>query len=83
MVECTIIIPNKETCVGILKWYVVYRVATRGRRRRRAEAREKATMSTVFEVADDESDEGLFEFCDECGEILGDHLIDGDELVCP
>jgi hypothetical protein len=69
--------------VGILKWYVVYRVATRGRRRRKAEARARETLQTVFEIAEDDSDEALFEFCDECGEILGDHLIDGEELVCP
>ncbi len=69
--------------MGILKWYLVYRVATRGRRRRKADARAAATLPTVFEVADDESDEALFEFCDECGEIIGDHVIDGDELLCP
>lgn len=69
--------------MGILKWYLVYRVATRGRRRRKADARAAATLPTVFEVADDESDEALFEFCDECGEIIGDHVIAGDELLCP
>lgn len=69
--------------MGILKWYLVYRVATRGRRRRKADARAAATLPTVFEVADDESDEALFEFCDECGEIIGDHVIDGNELLCP
>lgn len=69
--------------MGILKWYLVYRVATRGRRRRKADARAAATLPTVFEVADDESDEALFEFCDVCGEIIGDHVIDGNELLCP
>jgi hypothetical protein len=67
--------------VGILKWYVVYRVATRGRRRRKADARAKASLPTVFEMADGEDE--LFDVCDECGEILGDHLEDDDELVCP
>lgn len=71
--------------MGILKWYVVYRVATRGRRRRKAEARARATLPTVFEIADNGSDDALFEICDECGEILGDHflLVDDDELLCP
>ena len=39
--------------MGLLKWYVVYRIATRGRRRRKAEARNKTGMSTVFDLADD------------------------------
>ena len=67
--------------MGILKWYVVYRVATRGRRRRKANARATAMLPTVFDMADGEDE--LFEFCDECGEVIGDHLVDGEELICP
>lgn len=67
--------------MGVLKWYLVYRVATRGRRRRKAEARQKAFLSPLFELVD--SDEGLFEYCDECGEMYGDHLVDGEEILCP
>jgi hypothetical protein len=67
--------------MGILKWYLVYRVATRGRRRRKAEAREHASLPTLFEVAD--ADDSLVETCDECGDMFGDHLVDGDEIICP
>ena len=69
--------------MGLLKWYVVYRIATRGRRRRKAEARNKTGMSTVFDLADDRGDEALYEHCEECGEIIGDHEFDGEELFCP
>lgn len=68
--------------MGIVKWYLVYRVATRGRRRRKADSRERASLLTVSDVADGDEEE-LFELCDECGEILGDHLVDDDELLCP
>ena len=71
----------ERNCVGILKWYLVYRVATRGRRRRKAEARERATLPTLFEVAD--ADSALVEICEECGEVFGDHLVDDEELLCP
>ena len=67
--------------MGILKWYLVYRVVTRGRRRRKAEARERATLPTLFESVD--ADDGLVETCDECGEMYGDHLVDGEDLLCP
>lgn len=67
--------------MGILKWYLVYRVATRGRRRRRAEARERELLLTLFDVAD--ADSSLVEICEECGEVVGDHLVDDEELLCP
>lgn len=67
--------------MGILKWYLVYRVATRGRRRRKAEARERDLLPTLFEVV--EADSSLVDVCEECGEVLGDHLVDEDELLCP
>lgn len=67
--------------MGFLKWYLVYRVATRGRRRRKAEARERELLPTLFEVA--EADSGLVEICEECGEIFGDHLVVDEELLCP
>lgn len=67
--------------MGILKWYLVYRVATRGRRRRKAEARERSLLPTLFEVAD--ADSSLLETCEECGDALGDHLVDDEELLCP
>ena len=67
--------------MGILKWYVVYRVATRGRRRRKADARAKTLLPKLFDMADGEDE--LFEFCDECGEAIGDHLVDDEELICP
>ena len=67
--------------MGILKWYVVYRVATRGRRRRKADARAKAVLPPVFDMAEGEDE--LFEVCDECGAVIGDHLVDDEELICP
>lgn len=67
--------------MGILKWYLVYRVATRGRGRRKAEARERSLLPTLFEIAD--ADSSLLEICEECAEALGDHLVDGEELLCP
>lgn len=67
--------------MGILKWYVVYRVATRGRRRKKAEARERALLPTLFDVA--EADSNLVDVCDECGEVFGDHFVDDEELLCP
>lgn len=68
--------------MGIVKWYVVYRLATRGRRHRKADSRARASLPTVNELADGDVDE-LFELCDECGEVLGDHLVDDDEVLCP
>ena len=68
--------------MGVLKWYLVYRVATRGRRRRKAAARARAALPTIFEVAEPGDDE-VFEVCDECGEILGEHLMGDDEVFCP
>jgi hypothetical protein len=38
-------------------------------------------LPTLFDMADGEDE--LFEFCDECGEVIGDHLVDDDELICP
>lgn len=38
-------------------------------------------LPTLFEEMD--SDEGLYEFCEECGELYGDHQLDDDELICP
>lgn len=73
--------PNERNPVGILKWYLVYRVATRGRRRRRAEARERELLPTLFDVAD--ADSSLVDICEECGEVFGDHLVDDEELLCP
>ena len=67
--------------MGILKWYLVYRVATRGRRRRKVGARERSLLPTLFEVAD--ADSSLLVICEECGEALGDHLVDDEELLCP
>lgn len=82
MVECTLN-TTKGHHMGMLKWYAVYRIATRGRRRRKAEERARALLPTVAELSDNASDIALREICDDCGEALGDHLADGDEILCP
>ncbi len=67
--------------MGILKWYVAYRLLTRGRRRRKAEDREKANLPTLWDSG--EYDESFDEYCEDCYELIGDHLMGDEEILCP
>lgn len=74
--------------MGLVKWWLVYRIATRGKRRR---ARERATLVRVDELTRldlaamgvDPADVDLDEVCPECAATLAEHLITDNGLECP
>ena len=74
--------------MGLVKWWLVWRVATRGRRRR---DRERAMLVRVDELTAldltlmgiDPDDVDLESVCPECAGPLGEHLVASEGLECP
>ncbi|MGA0863092.1 MAG: hypothetical protein ACO3RB_04280 [Ilumatobacteraceae bacterium] len=74
--------------MGLVKWWLVYRIATRGKRRRnRARASlvrvDALTRLDLAAMGVDPDDVDLDETCPDCGAILAEHLITDDGLECP
>lgn len=74
--------------MGLVKWWLVWRFATRGRRRR---AEERAMLVRVDELTAldltlmgiDPADVDLDAVCPHCDGPLGEHLVAEDGLECP
>lgn len=74
--------------MGLVKWWLVWRFATRGRRRR---VKERAALVRVDELTSldltlmgiDPADVDLDAVCPRCDGSLGEHLVTDDGLECP
>jgi hypothetical protein len=74
--------------MGLVKWWLVYRIATRGKRRRDRECAslvrvDELTRLDLAAMGVDPDDVDLDETCADCGAILAEHLITDDGLECP
>ena len=74
--------------MGLVKWWLVWRFATRGKRRR---AKEREMLVRVDELSSldltlmgiDPHDIDLDAVCPDCAGPLGEHLVAAEGLECP